>query len=73
MRNELKTLVFAAAATVAASLAVPAAADAGYRGGHRFRYGLGRSYYSHPFRQSFGHAFGRDESYGPYGDGGVKS
>ena len=52
------------------SLALPAAADAGYRYRHRFRYGFGRSYYSHAFRHGFGHGIRRVGFYGPYIDGG---
>ena len=70
MRNKLKTLVLATAATIVTSLALPAAADAGHRYGHRFRNGFGRSYYSHAFRHRFRHGFRRGGFYGPYGYGG---
>ena len=75
MRNKLKILVFAAAATVVASLALPAAVDANYRYGHRFRAGFGRSEYSHAVRHRFRHGyygrgFRRGGFDGPRGHGG---
>ena len=69
MRNGLKTLVFAAAATVVTSLALPGAADADLGHGHGFRYGFRRSYHSDSLRLDFSPGFRRAGSDRTYGDG----